>query len=283
MMFNEEDQDMKDQVVPQIPLETPLSPMNHHAIYQMREEVPNMPNHHTPILFLRNPLTLDMHQNTEKNTNRGAYNSNFMNNMCALIEWNNPTILALTETRMEDHDNLLTALGFTDKSSEVTIEPFVLTEQEIHTTIEVSTTFPKWHISIGYAKNSYNHRKILWENLRNITTSITRPWLVCGDFNEVTNALEKLGGRPSNNTKCSAFINCLDDMNMIDLDRFLSNHEWLNPFPNSTVHHLLPRTHSDHCPVLLNCAKSINKPNKIFRFESMWLRHPDFSNVVTKA
>ncbi|KAG5609061.1 hypothetical protein H5410_020342 [Solanum commersonii] len=66
MMFNKEDQDTEDQVVPQMPLETPLSPMNHHATYQMREEVLNMPDHHTPILFLRNPLTLDMLQNTEK-------------------------------------------------------------------------------------------------------------------------------------------------------------------------------------------------------------------------
>ncbi|KAG5611549.1 hypothetical protein H5410_022830 [Solanum commersonii] len=49
-----------------MPLETLLSPMNHHATYQMREEVPNMPDHHTPILFLRNPLTLDMHQNIKK-------------------------------------------------------------------------------------------------------------------------------------------------------------------------------------------------------------------------
>ncbi|KAK4729525.1 hypothetical protein R3W88_022513 [Solanum pinnatisectum] len=328
-----------------------------------------MTDPHTPILFLRNPLTLDMLQSTEKkyqvrvpqvvrkesitirhynsqirqkyvaiiiptlkgkqvmdgenitkldsNMNlemfltpggssnsqegiimkmllwncRGAHSSNFMNNMCALIEWNNPTILALTEMRMEDHDNLLQALDFTDviqilaigysggiallwKSSEVTIEPFMLTEQEIHATIEVSMTSPKWTISIVYAKNS------------NITTSITGPWLVCGDFNEVTNALENLGGSPINNTKCSAFINCLDDMNMIYLGftslKYTCNHEWLNLFPKSTVQHL-PRTHSDHCPVLLNCTKSVNKPNKIFRFESMWLRHPDFSNVVRKT
>ncbi|KAK6803678.1 hypothetical protein RDI58_001462 [Solanum bulbocastanum] len=66
MMFNEEDQNMEDQVVPQMPLETPLSPINHHATYQMRKEGLNMPDHHTPILFLRNPLTLDMLQSTEK-------------------------------------------------------------------------------------------------------------------------------------------------------------------------------------------------------------------------
>lgn len=28
--------------------------------------------------------------------------------------------------------------------------------------------------------------------MRNITTSITRQWLVCSDFNKVTNALEKM-------------------------------------------------------------------------------------------
>ncbi|KAK6780182.1 hypothetical protein RDI58_022366 [Solanum bulbocastanum] len=66
MMFNEEDQDMEDQVVPQMPLETTLSPMYHHATYQMIKELPNMPYHHTPILFLRNPLTLDMLQNSPK-------------------------------------------------------------------------------------------------------------------------------------------------------------------------------------------------------------------------
>ncbi|KAH0675952.1 hypothetical protein KY285_023753 [Solanum tuberosum] len=84
---------------------------------------------------------------------RGANNGNFMKNMRTLMEFHNPTILALTETRMEDHNKILHALDFTDviqvpasgysvgiallwRNLEITIEPFVLTEQEIHTTIE---------------------------------------------------------------------------------------------------------------------------------------------------
>lgn len=63
------------------------------------------------------------------------------------------------------------------------------------------------------------------------------------------------------------------------LDRFFSNHEWLSLYPDSMVQHL-PRIHSDHCPILLNFTKYYHKPPKTYRFETMWLRHPDFSNIV---
>ncbi|KAK4718212.1 hypothetical protein R3W88_016550 [Solanum pinnatisectum] len=328
-----------------MPMGVPLSPMNHQITTTMREEESNMIDPPTRILFLKNPLTIDMPQNTERkflfkvphevkkisistlhynshnqskyiailiptvkdkhvlevgnkinnNTNInleiGAHSANFMTNVHALIEWNNPTILALTETRMEDHGKILQALDFTDviqvpvRSIEVIIEPFVVTEQEIYATIKVSSTTTKWYFSTTYAKNSYTYRKTLWESLRNIATKINSPWLVYGDFNEVTNASEKLGGKPINNTKCSSFIRCLDDMNMIDLgftrlDR--SNHDCLSLFPKSNVHQLT-RTHSDHCPILLNFIKSYPNMEKVFRFKSMWIRHPDFPNIVREA
>lgn len=46
------------------------------------------------------------------------------------------------------------------------------------------------------------------------------PWLVRRDFNEITNASEKLrggGGEPVKNNKISYFINFLDDMEIINL------------------------------------------------------------------
>ncbi|KAK4716482.1 hypothetical protein R3W88_014820 [Solanum pinnatisectum] len=214
---------------------------------------------------------------------RGANNANFMKNICTLMEFHNQTILALTETRMEDLNKILVStsgysrgIALLWRNSKTTIEPFVLTEQEIHATIEVSTSFPKRYISIIYAKNTVRYRKILWENLRSIANKINGPWL-------------KLGGRPINNTKSSNFISCLDDMDMIDLgftgqkytwtnkhknnqtpimeclDRFLSNHSWLTLFPDTKVYS------SPSSPHL----------KKLFRFETMWIRHPDFPNIVT--
>lgn len=35
------------------------------------------------------------------------------------------------------------------------------------------------------------------------------------------------------------------------LDRFLANPAWLQFYPKATIHHL-PRTYSDHCPLILN-------------------------------
>lgn len=50
-----------------------------------------------------------------------------------------------------------------------------------------------------------------------MSSIITLPWLVCGDFNEVTNASEKLGGNPIKNNRVSAFVKCINEMNMLDL------------------------------------------------------------------
>ncbi|KAK4708677.1 hypothetical protein R3W88_029602 [Solanum pinnatisectum] len=150
----------------------------------------------------------------------GARYVDFKRNLQALIDLNNPTILALTETKMEDHDNLLQTLEYTVviqvpgwgysggialfwKSSKITIVLLLF--------------------SVIYEKNLNSFRKSLWNSLSNLSSIINGPWLVCGDFNEVTNASEKLGGRPINNSKCSSFINCLDHMGMIAWDSLVKN------------------------------------------------------------
>ena len=43
----------------------------------------------------------------------------------------------------------------------------------------------------------------------------------------------------------------------------------------------LPRVFSDHCPVLLELIRPPTTiPNKPFRFQTMWLHHPEFHTVV---
>lgn len=53
------------------------------------------------------------------------------------------------------------------------------------------------------------------------------------------------------------------------LDRIVANHAWLTLYPDAHVHHL-PRTHSDHCPLLLSLDKNLYKEkSNVFRFEIM--------------
>lgn len=51
-------------------------------------------------------------------------------------------------------------------------------------------------------------------------------------------------------------------------------------FPDTQVLHL-PRTHSDHCPLLLSLLKDIVTDKKcIFRFETIWSSHPELPNII---
>ncbi|OIS98976.1 hypothetical protein A4A49_60969, partial [Nicotiana attenuata] len=85
---------------------------------------------------------------------RGAHGPEFRRNLRFLLDWNNPTILFLTETRMEDHAPLLHDFNFTDlvqvaaqgylggicvlwRVDELTVDPLAITAQEIHATVQV--------------------------------------------------------------------------------------------------------------------------------------------------
>ncbi|OIT28258.1 hypothetical protein A4A49_62291, partial [Nicotiana attenuata] len=85
---------------------------------------------------------------------RGAHRAEFRHNLHFLLDWNNPTILCLTETRMEDHASLLHYFNFTNlvqvaahgysggicvlsRSKELTVDPLAITALEIHATVQV--------------------------------------------------------------------------------------------------------------------------------------------------
>ncbi|KAH7867325.1 hypothetical protein Vadar_031984 [Vaccinium darrowii] len=147
-------------------------------------------------------------------------------------------------------------------------------EQEIHACIQVSPHTSPWLISAIYASPHFARRKFLWESLKIFSPHQSLPWLLLGDCNQVLTSEDKFGGNPVNSARANLFKDCLDTCGMLDLgfsgsrytwsnlrttrgliqerlDRCWSNAAWKFQFPNTIVRHL-PRTHSDHCPVLLN-------------------------------
>lgn len=63
------------------------------------------------------------------------------------------------------------------------------------------------------------------------------------------------------------------------LDRFLANPARLNFFYKALVHHL-PKTFSDHCPLVLDTNPSQLNCKKSLQIEPMWLSHPRFAGVI---
>ena len=132
------------------------------------------------------------------------------------------------------------------------------------------------------------------------------PWLMLGNFNEVLCGENKFGGNQVNLNRALEFKGCLDERNMLDLgfmgpkftwtnrrsisnlileriDRCFANSDWRLLYPKVIVTHL-PRTFSDHCPVLIElCRATVNHVNKPFHFQMMWLLHQDFPRVVQQA
>ncbi|KAJ0972346.1 hypothetical protein J5N97_020305 [Dioscorea zingiberensis] len=132
------------------------------------------------------------------------------------------------------------------------------------------------------------------------------PWILVGDFNAILNSTEHRGGTFDHYSIKSRHFNDFVSRNQLfdlgyqgspytwcnnqgglarrwaRLDRFLANNAWLTNFDSYYNKHL-PRTSSDHSPLLLSvkCFTHINK--RIFRFENFWFDYESCHQTVLKA
>lgn len=69
--------------------------------------------------------------------------------------------------------------------------------QGVHALVEVNSN-PSFFFSAIYVSPKMHTRSILWDNLCDVASFISMPWLMLGDFNEIMWQSEKWGGRPIN-------------------------------------------------------------------------------------
>ncbi|KAL0928209.1 hypothetical protein M5K25_000081 [Dendrobium thyrsiflorum] len=222
-------------------------------------------------------------------------------------------ILVLMEPMIsiDNLDRTATRLGFTMSfancsnkiwimwNSNITLNIIADFQQVVH--VQISCFNFLCHASFVYALCTRTGRLPLWEQLKDFATIVTGPWCVGGDFNVITNALERRGGNPPNINAMNDFSSLIFYCNLHDigvagggsftwnraliwqrLDRILFNNNWIVDFNMTKVEHL-SRTISDHAPLLLsvNTFKNQSSPTA-FRFQNMWLLHDDFMNIVKR-
>jgi len=54
-----------------------------------------------------------------------------------------------------------------------------------------------WFLTVVYASPREHERRETWNQIRNIASTISGPWLVMGDFNEIASPNEKKRGSAS--------------------------------------------------------------------------------------
>ncbi|XP_020264049.1 uncharacterized protein LOC109839985 [Asparagus officinalis] len=119
-------------------------------------------------------------------------------------------------------------------------------------------------ISSIYGVNQMEGRKELWADLIHIQKSIGNvPWIICGDFNAMTDKDDKLGGAVLSDSDTRDFSNCIADCHLNHmktlgcfytwnnkqevetrvwsrLDRALINDQWISAYNSSYAEYLLP-------------------------------------------
>ena len=166
----------------------------------------------------------------------------------------------------------------------------------------------EWRLT-GFYGNPSTHRRVeSWETLKCLRQQTNKPWACIGDFNEILSVNEKVGGRDRSSRQMEIFRDCLDITGLMDLgytgswftwaverrdygcireriDRALGSLEWRRKFPRAKLYHVA-NSASDHCVLLLQLDQAPRQTKgraKIFRFESMWLKHDQCEGVVKEA
>lgn len=68
----------------------------------------------------------------------------------------------------------------------------------------------------------------MWNNLSSVAPLHKLPQLMLGDFNELLNSNNKLGGNPLNPRRVQMFKECLDSCGMVDLGFHGLRFTWVN-------------------------------------------------------
>ena len=171
-----------------------------------------------------------------------------------------------------------------------------------HALFKLHVNAPEVLFTGMHAPSVVSDRNKYWVDLTKDSPPRGTPWLVAGDLNEVLNSNEKMGGKSVSHGQgrlCKDWMvaNSLMDLGFQGprftwtngrdggavikerLDRALANAEWLDIFPDTKVIHL-PRTFSDHCPILISFDDHHRPSSFPFRCKEAWVHHSDFLNVM---
>jgi hypothetical protein len=237
-----------------------------------------------------------------------------------------PQLVFLMETRMQQNkaDRVRIKLGFDNcfvvnskgKSgglmllwnSSCGVEIQNYSRRHVNAVVQRSPDDLKWKFTGFYGHPEAGRRSESWSLLRHLASLSPGPWLCLGDFNEIVCMGEKTSKAARSYSQIRAFQSALSDSGLGDLgykgpkftwcngregcwnnkerlDRAVANAEWCSFFNLVNVE-VLPRTCSDHSPILVSVSstREVVWPKcKIFRFEAGWAKCKEQGEVIRKA
>lgn len=142
-------------------------------------------------------------------------------------------------------------------------------------------------------------RRSLWINLNMISASLSCPWLLIGDFNNILSPTDRFNGAETSAYEMQDFADCYSDLRLGSLnshgfaftwtngrvwrklDRALCNQLWFNSFDNSSCEVVDFESISDHTPLVVTTEVVVPRGNSPFKFNNAIVDHPNFLNIVS--
>ncbi|GLT82217.1 hypothetical protein SLE2022_006220 [Rubroshorea leprosula] len=191
------------------------------------------------------------------------------------------------------------------KSSGVHLSVLSSSAQVIHCSVDYNAK--NYLLSLVYVRPQAHFKESFWNDIESRSLTNTVSWVLMGDFNEIMSADEVFPRHSATFQRASRFRQILDNYNLFSedalgckfswcriqhgrvmlrerLDRVLFNAQAKVQFQGAKLINL-PRTCSDHHPILLNLdtAASQPPPYKPRCFEAVWLTREEFSKVFSQA
>ncbi|KAI9090687.1 hypothetical protein K1719_028540 [Acacia pycnantha] len=166
---------------------------------------------------------------------RGAYRKGILRNLRMLCKGPKPSLLVLAETKTEDLSRFqsLLLLGFDSvraipsfgrsggltiawKSNVISISVVEESCQFFHLHCQ-SLVSPSFFVTAVYVIPHSNLRSELWNDLLRISQSMSDPWSIIGDFNDILTADERIGGRGGNPQRMKWFQDRVNDCGLVNM------------------------------------------------------------------
>ena len=93
-----------------------------------------------------------------------------------------------------------------NESTSFSVEILTHSDHSLHALVKVNLPPLTFLFTVVYASPNFAKRKIFWNYLENLVATISLPWVLLGDFNDMTSEDEKMGGLPLNKTRIAAFL-----------------------------------------------------------------------------